>query len=268
VSTASNQHRPALKKQKLSLADMIGLAAALALLLAFVVLHHAVTHIYLALAITMAFAAVARVARGVDSSGMVAGGVVAFIFASYDLRLFWTLLVVFVVTLAATRMGRSRKQQLSVAEREPGRSAAQVMANLCVPCSILVFPALPFAPLLALAAMAELAADTTSSELGTAFPGKTVLITTWQAVAPGVDGGISLGGTFAGACAAAIVGACAAALGLATLPQMAMIAASGTLGMLADSVLGAVFERGGYLNNEAVNLLGTVIAAVVAWTMI
>ncbi len=196
---------------------------------------------------------------------MLAGGAVAFIFASRDLRLFWTLLAVFVVTLAATRVGRQRKQHLRIAEREPGRSASQVMANLALASLILVFPSFHYASLLALAALAELAADTASSELGTALPGKTVLITTLKPVTPGIDGGVSLGGTLAGVTAALIVAACATLLRLATWPQMFIIAGAGTTGMLADSLIGALLERNGYLNNDTVNLLGTIVASGMAW---
>jgi uncharacterized membrane protein len=40
--------------------------------------------------------------------------------------------------------------------------------------------------------------------------------------------------------------------------------AAATLGMLADSLLGACFERRGALNNDAVNFLGTFTAAALA----
>jgi uncharacterized protein (TIGR00297 family) len=267
VSTTSNQNAPALNTHSLSVADTLGLVAAAMLLLASLALQGAGPHLYVTLAITMAFALVARAARGVDTSGMIAGGAVAFIFAGRDLRLFWTLLAVFIVTLAATRVGRQRKQHLRIAEREPGRSASQVMANLAMASLILVVPSLHYASLLALAALAELAADTASSELGTALPGKTVLITTFKPVLPGIDGGVSLGGTLAGITAALIIAACAAMLRLATIQQMLIIASAGTLGMLADSLIGALLERNGYLNNDIVNLLGTMVTAGVAWAM-
>jgi uncharacterized membrane protein len=38
--------------------------------------------------------------------------------------------------------------------------------------------------------------------------------------------------------------------------------------MLVDSVLGAVLERRGYLNNDLVNLLGTASAAGMAWFLL
>jgi uncharacterized protein (TIGR00297 family) len=255
------QHNPAIQR----VSDLVALAFAFLLLVIFVWIHGRGPSFYLVLAITLAFAAIGRIARGVNTSGALAGAAIAFITASRELKAFWVLLIVFLLTLAATRLGRSRKQQLRVAESRAGRSAAQVVANLGVAALLLSIRSSDGLMLLALAAMAEAAADTVSSETGSAFPGKTVLITTWQEVAPGTDGGISAGGTFAGALAALIVAAASCASGLLTASQIMVVASAGTAGMLVDSALGAAFERRGYLNNDLVNLLGTAAAAGAAW---
>jgi len=166
------------------------------------------------LIITIALRQSGRFARGVNTSGMLAGGMIAFIIAGRELKAFWVLLVVFLLTLVATRVGRSRKQQLRVAEPRSGRSASQVAANLGVAALCLALPAFNGFMLLALSALAEAAADTVSSEFGSAFPGRTVLITTWQPVTPGTDGGISFTGTLSGAAAALIVAGASYAFGL------------------------------------------------------
>ena len=217
------------------------------------------------LIITIAFAAIGRLARGVNTSGMLAGGVIAFIIAGRELKAFWVLLVVFLLTLVATRAGRSRKQQLHVAEPGSGRSASQVAANLGVAALCLALPSFGGFMLLALSALAEAAADTVSSEFGSAFPGRTVLITTWKPVTPGTDGGISFTGTLSGAVAALIVAGASYAFGLIPTPGVVVVASAGVAGMLVDSALGATFERRGYLNNDLVNLLGTATAAGAAW---
>jgi uncharacterized protein (TIGR00297 family) len=258
------------KPRTLRAADALALACAAVLLLVFWALNRAALahpdrHFALALAITVGFALTARLARGVDNSGALAGAVVAFIFASRDLRIFWALLVVFVLTLAATRVRSSYKQQLRIAEDKKGRSASQVMANLGIAGVVLASSSASLSIILALAAMAELAADTTSSELGTAFPGKTVLITNWKTVSPGTNGGISIAGSLAGAFAGVIVAVCALALHMTGLPEAALIVAAGSLGMLADSVLGATLERRGYLNNDLVNLVSTGMGVFVVW---
>lgn len=257
------------RKRSSPLADKVALLCAAALLViavwfdrfAFIL---AGKRLSLVLAITLGFALAARLARGVSTSGAVAGAVVAFIMAGRDLRIFATLFLVFFITFAATRLGMLRKRQLKTAEAEDGRSASQVMANLGVAALVLAIPNVGAAYLLALAALAEVAADTTSSEIGTAFSARTVLITTGKIVPPGTDGGISLSGTLAGILAALITAGCAAALGLVTVSAAMLAASAGVAGMLVDSLLGASVERRGYLNNDLVNLLSTAAAACIA----
>jgi uncharacterized protein (TIGR00297 family) len=225
------------------------------------------TQLLLSLAITAAFALLAAVAHGVNVSGALAGSAVAFILAARELKMFAVLLVVFAVTLAATRLGAERKRQLRKAEPAGGRSASQVMANLGIAALIITVAPAQW-KVLALASLAEAAADTSSSEIGLAFPGKTVLITDWTIVSPGVDGGISWLGTLAAVVAAALVALTARLLGLITTHLALAVVYAGFLGSVADSVLGAVLERRGYLNNDLVNLLSTAIAAAIAWAML
>lgn len=219
-------------------------------------------HLYATLLLVVVFAGVARLARGVSTSGTVAGATVAFILAIRDWKLFWMLVVVFLVTFVATRVGAKRKRRFQVAEAKSGRSASQVMSNLGVSALALAISPLPLAYVLALAALAEVAADTTSSEIGAAVDSRTVLITTWKQVPPGTDGGISLAGTAAGIVAAVLVAACAAFLGLTGRVEAVLIAGCGIAGMTVDSVLGATLEIPGYLNNDLVNLLGTGFAGL------
>jgi uncharacterized protein (TIGR00297 family) len=200
----------------------------------------------------------------VSLSGALAGSAVAFIMAIRDLRMFLALIIVFSVTLAATRVGYARKQQLRTAEPAGGRTAAQAMANLGIAALVVAIAPATW-PLLALAALAEAAADTSSSEIGMAFPGKTVLVTNFKPIPAGTDGGISLFGTLA-ACLGAITVAAAALLsGLVTPRQAAVIVLAGFLGTMVDSLLGSLFERRGWLNNDLVNLLSTAAAAGLAW---
>ena len=181
-----------------------------------------------------------------------------------DLRMFLALLVVFAVTLAATRIGYARKQQLRIAEPAGGRTAAQAMANLGI-AALVVATAGAGWPVLALAALAEAAADTGSSEIGMAFPGKTLLLTTFKPVPAGTDGGISFLGTIAACAGAATVAAAALLSGLVTPQQAGIIILAGFLGTMADSLFGALFERRGWLDNDLVNLLSTAAAVGVAW---
>lgn len=266
------QGKPALSQAtKMGKGDSLAVAASSGLLLLFFLLHHASlkngTHLLIVIGITLSFALLGWLTRGVNLSGAIAGGAVALVLAARDLRMFWVLLVVFGITLAATRTGRSRKRELRASEPDEGRSASQVMANLGI--AALLVSIAPFGwELMAVAALAEAAADTSSSEIGMAFPGTTVLLTTWKRVRPGTDGGISFPGTCAAVLAASGVALTARLLHLAASHQTSVIIYAGVLGMLFDSLLGALLERRGYLDNDAVNLLSTAAAAGVAWLLV
>jgi len=250
---------------------VLALGFAAAILAVFAWLHHAEfpfagRRFLTALAITAGFALLAWFAGGVNLSGALAGSAVAFIMAVRDLRMFLALLVVFAVTLAATRVGHARKLQLRTAEPPGGRNAAQAMANLGI-AALVVAVAGQAWPVLALAALAEAAGDTSSSEIGMAFPGKTWMITTFQPVTAGTDGGISLFGTIAALLGAAGVAVAAVTTGLVPFAQIATIILAGFFGTIVDSLLGAVFERRGWLDNDLVNLLSTAAAVGMAWAL-
>jgi len=255
-------------RAKSTISDLLALLAAFGLAGMFVVTRwnlpaYSLRRWGVAFGITSLFAVAARVAHGVDWSGALAGWAVAFVLAASGLRLFVILLLVFAVTLAATRTGKRRKQELRTAEAPSGRSASQVMANLGMAMLIVTFGP-SGALVLAMAALAEAAADTSSSEIGMAFPGRTVLLTTGKPVESGIDGGISLIGSAAAVGAAFAVSLAALLLQLLQPRQLFIVVVAGVAGMMFDSLLGALFERKGYLNNDAVNLLGTGFAVVVA----
>src|SRR6478672_2995640 len=247
------------KPRSFRVSDLLALGFAAAILFVFAWLHHAEfppggRRFLTALAITAGFAVMAWFAGGVNFTGAIAGSAVAFIMAVRDLRMFLALLIVFAVTLAATRVGYERKQQLRTAEPAGGRTAAQAMANLGIAALVVAIAGREW-PVLALAALAEAAGDTSSSEIGMAFPGKTLLVTNFKSVPAGTDGGVSFFGTVAALLGAASVAVAAVTTGLVPFDQIAIIILAGFFGTIIDSLLGAVLERRGWLDTDLVNLL-------------
>ena len=218
---------------------------------------------------TAAFTVLARLMRGVTNSGAIAGAVVCFVlYLGGGSGAFAALITVFALAWITTRLGYQRKQGLGTAERREGRKASQVLANLavaaaCAAMSVLSHNRAVF--LLAIAAaLSEAAADTVSSELGQAFGEQARLITTGRPVPPGTDGAVSLIGTLAGIVAAGIVSCVCVLWGLLPPRWLATSAGAAVLGMIADSFLGAWLERRSLVNNDSVNFLGTLTAALAA----
>jgi uncharacterized protein (TIGR00297 family) len=221
-------------------------------------------------AVSVAFAAIVWKVRGSTPQGAVLGGAICL---KMMLRMMgpwhWQqtalpeLVAVFVLTYAATRFGRRRKERMGTAETRKGRRAAQVAANL----GVAGYYASSLEPVLfaaAIAALAEAAADTVSSEMGQALGGRTEMITSGERVAAGTDGAVSLRGTACGIGAAGFIAGLAVSLHAIDGRSGIVAFAAGCVGLFFDSVLGATVERKGWIGNDWVNLISTWVAAWLA----
>ena len=206
----------------------------------------------------------------VTDGGALAGVLVAFVLmVAAGLPGFVPLATVFLLTALATRWGYKRKQSLGVAERKRGRTASQVLANLSA-ASLCALP-VPWFPqqrevllLAAMAALAEAAADTVSSELGQATANSAYMITDLHSAPIGTNGAISVEGTLSGCIAASIAAWVSAFSGLVPWSWTPIVAFAGVAGMMLDSVLGATWENAGKMGNDSVNFVSTVFAADLA----
>ena len=197
----------------------------------------------IAATVTLAFAVLARALHGVNRSGALAGGFACFLlFAGAGPAAFATLTALFLMTSVATRLGYRRKLALGLAERREGRNAWQVLANLAVAAlGSVVFSATEDRVWLiaAVAALAEAATDTVASEIGQYSGPDARLITTWERVPTGTDGGITVPGSIAGLAAGLVIAAVATVAGMLPQAQLWIPVATGFAGMLIDSILGA-----------------------------
>jgi uncharacterized protein (TIGR00297 family) len=224
---------------------------------------------WVAAGMTLGFTLLARWLRGVTDGGAVAGAVVCFLlYLGTGPAGFLALVCVFVLTWITTRWGYQKKQRLGIAEKRDGRRATQVLANLGIAalCALLhaLDPSREIYLLAVAAALSEAAADTVSSEMGQASAEQVRLITTWQRVPAGSDGGVSPIGTLTGIAAAALVSLVCVTAGLLPRRWFVVSITAAVGGMAADSYLGASLERRKLLNNDAVNFLSTCVAVALA----
>ncbi len=229
--------------------------------------------IFLAIAVNFAFALLAWVLKAASRSGAVCGFFLGTaIYLGYGYKSFLLLLAFVLLGSVATRLGFSRKAARGVAERRGGaRSWREALANLLAAAffAVLVITTHHEAAFLIalVAALAEATGDTVSSEIGQWTSNRAYLITTFEAVPAGEDGGISLGGTAAGFTASAIVTGLGIGLGLCgpyRLAGPAIALGAALAGNLFDSFLGATIQRRGLVTNGIVNFAGTSVAGALA----
>lgn len=184
---------------------------------------------------------------------------------------FVALIAFFAVGGLASKYRYEEKRELGVAEGNEGaRGTRNVLANATV--AVLAVVGFAASPQLAASAsvfvlafagsLATAMSDTLSSELGVLY-GKPRIVTTFQSVDPGTDGGVTVEGTLAGVAGAALVALVALALLGVSLVGVGLIVLGGVVGMTVDSILGATIE-GRVVGNQSVNFLATLAGAVVA----
>lgn len=224
----------------------------------------------LAAAVNLVFALLALAMRMVNRSGAAVGFLLGVaVYLGYGYKSFLVLLTFFILGSTATRLGYAKKSARGIAEGRGGaRSWREALANSLAGAffAILIITThYEAAFLLALlAAFAEAAGDTVSSEAGQWLSDRAYLITTFQPVPAGENGGISLGGTAAGLAASAAVAALGYGLGLCGRGGAMLVLAAAFAGNLLDSVLGATIERRGLVTNGIVNFAGTSFAGALA----
>ena len=224
------------------------------------------------LALTVALGYVAYALETASVTGMLTGVLLAFfavVLGGYG----WFVLLVTFFGLGglASKYRYEEKLDRGIAQENDGaRGGGNVLANSAVALVAVVgyaasglagIDASPFRFAFAGAVAAALA-DTFSSEFGGLFDAPR-LVTTLERVDPGTDGAVTWQGAAAGLVGAAIIGGLGGVFFGFTPAAVALVAVTGFVGMMIDSVLGATLE-GSRLDNQSVNLLATLSAGLLA----
>jgi uncharacterized protein (TIGR00297 family) len=221
------------------------------------------------LALNAVIAIAAYAARSIDVGGALSAVAIGtVIVAGLGLGAFALMIAFFVLGTAMTKMGYRIKAARGIAQEKGGaRGWRNAWANGGVPALLAAFGALapdelrPLFVLAYAASVATAAADTCSSEIGKAYGRRTFLITTLQPVPPGTEGAVSLEGTLGAVMGAGVVGGLGAALGLYSGLAAVLVTIAGVLGSLAESVVGTVAEKRGWMGNDLLNAFNTAVGA-------
>jgi uncharacterized protein (TIGR00297 family) len=207
--------------------------------------------------------------RKLTVAGAVAGGLIGFfVFAGAGFTGLAMLIAFFLGGTLATAWKREQKARMGMAQENKGqRRVGQVLANggvggLLGLLSFLFPPYREELTFLMAGAFSSAMADTLSSELGTVYGKRFYNIISFKNDRRGLDGVISLEGTLIGIAGSGLIALIYCA-GFGWSERFFWIVLTGTIGNLSDSVLGATLERQKLIGNDTVNLLNTLLAALI-----
>lgn len=211
-------------------------------------------------------------------TGMLTGVIMALLaIVLGGLAWFAVLLAFFGIGGLSSKYRYEEKRAFGVAEANRGaRGSRNVLGNATVAMLALLGYAAAYSGIIAInpivflfgfvGSLAAALGDTLSSEIGV-LCGPPRLITTFERVEPGTDGGVTIEGVLVGVTGAGIIAVVSMVLfGFGILAGLIILAA-GVLGMFADSILGATLE-GRLIGNQAVNFLATLVGGLLAATTV
>ena len=190
-------------------------------------------------------------------------------------------MVYFLVGSAVTKIGIAQKEAEGIAEKRSGARGPEnvwgsaLVAAICaagIAISAIATPTPPWStPLITVLLLGYVAsfstklADTCASEIGKAYGQRTFLITTLQPVPRGTEGAVSLEGTLAGIVAAIAIAIVGWAVGFIPPLGIPICVVAAFIATNLESVIGATLQtQWTWLTNELVNVINTLIGAVVA----
>lgn len=183
----------------------------------------------------------------------------------------------FIVGSGVTRIGMAEKEAAGIAEKRSGARGPENVWGSALTAAICALGVLltdtdllspNLRPLFLLGYVASFStklADTCASEIGKAYGKSTFLITTLQPVPRGTEGAVSLEGTVAGVVASAVMALLGWGVGFLNGAGVIFCIIAAFIATNLESVIGATLQtQFSWLTNEVVNILNTLIGAIVA----
>lgn len=232
--------------------------------------------------------------KKLSTSGLVGALTLGTFIYGFGTFLLWLVMITFF--LSSTLMSNKSKRR----QEHRGRTYIQVFANggvALISAVLYYFYQIEAYLLIALISFAGSNADTWGSEIGTRFQGKTFYITTFQAVPPGISGGVSFIGTIASILGSLLIATVTISfiniptltptLTLPTWQVFLLVLGMGFLNTILDSYFGALLQAKyrlnqestiveekekntrlvaglAWINNDVVNFLATFATAIIA----
>jgi uncharacterized protein (TIGR00297 family) len=234
-------------------------------------------NILLGVLLAALFSFSAFVFRGLSLDGMFSAIVIGtFTFGLGGWKLAGVLLLFFLSSVIISDRSKWRAENISQSAR---RGGLQVWANGFWLVVFLICATVFNAPVFfvgAIAVIGTATADTWATELGSRTPEHTYLITNFEHVKPGTDGGVSIKGTTAAFVAATMISGVSVYVFSLHFSVFILIFGAAVLGCLIDSYLGALFQQNKRsvtlpvineeiaFSNNLVNTISTGIGGVLA----
>jgi uncharacterized protein (TIGR00297 family) len=216
-------------------------------------------------------AAVGLVARAITPGGAIAGVVIGTTIALGAGLSAWILLVaMFALVAGMTRASARRRRGSGRPGQAERRGAGNALANTglaAIGAALLLSTGWWAARVGLTAALIASGSDSIASEAGQGWGRRTWHLRRGR-VASGTTGGMSLIGTLAGVSSVGALTAFAALVGLVTWREAIGVGFGALLAFLIEGAIISQLEDAGWLNNDETNLLGTVVAAVLATTWV
>ncbi len=254
--------------------------------------------VFIGFVVASLIVAIARHARSLSPSGGLAAVVIGTVAVAAGFSWGVLLIVFFASTTALSRFRADDKmtRTADIVAKGGERDALQVLANggvFAIAAALFALRPSPMWLSLGAGSLAASASDSWATEVGTLTRAAPRSVLTWQRVAAGTSGGVSLAGTLAAVAGAAMVAAVARALGW-SWPVARAAFVGGFIGSTVDSVLGATLQARrwcdrcncfterrvhrcgsparasggiGWLDNDIINLVSSAAGGLVALTL-